>query len=121
MTIRVFQFWAGSPVTIREVELPMHVVQSNDAKADTDGREGVVMGLLNAVWHYGQNEIQSQQAPSVSVGDIIELTVDGIIEHWVVAGLGFENYGFEKHFMFSGTAAANRATGPGFANTAAIH
>jgi len=101
MTIRVFQFWSGRPVTIREVELPSHIVEENKSKETTHGSDGVRIGFLNAVFHYGQNEVQNQQAPSVSVGDIIELVHEGEYEHWVVANAGFENYGSEKFYYFT--------------------
>lgn len=103
MTFRVFQFWSGREATIREVTLPDSVVEDNKSKYTTHGSEGVRIGLLNAIFYYGQNEVQNRMAPSVSVGDIIELKTDDNednIEFWVVANVGFENYGREKHFIF---------------------
>lgn len=101
MTFRVFQFWNGNEATIREVSLPDEVVQENLAKHTTHGGEGVRLGFLNSVFRYGQNEVQNLQTPSVSVGDIIELKLDDVIEFWVVASTGFENYGREKLFFFT--------------------
>jgi hypothetical protein len=100
MTFKVFQFWNGQPATIREVELPPSVVDDNKAKHITHGNEGVRIGFLNAIYHYGQNEVQNRMSPSVSVGDIIELALDGEYEFWIVANAGFENFGREKHFLF---------------------
>lgn len=111
MTFRVFQFWNGNKATIREVELSDSVITDNKAKYHTHGSEGVRMGFLNAIYHYGQNEIQNRMAPSVSVGDIIELVLDEEIEFWVVASMGFENYGREKHFMFMGDRPQNQPSG----------
>lgn len=103
MTFRVFQFWSGSEATIRQVHLSDAIIKENNAKSITHGTDGVRIGLLNAIFHYGQNEVQNRMAPSVSVGDIIELKTDDNednIEFWVVANVGFENYGREKHFIF---------------------
>ena len=111
MTVRVFQFWNGSPATIREVVLPLSVVENNKAKHITHGDEGVRIGFLNAIFHYGQNDIQPLMAPSVSVGDIIELVLDEGIEFWVVANAGFENYGREKHFLFTQSRPGNETIG----------
>jgi len=111
MTFRVFQFWNGNKATIREVELSDSVVEDNKAKCHTHGSEGVTLGFLNAIYHYGQNEIQNRMAPSVSVGDIIELVLDGEIEFWVVANMGFENYGREKHFYFTQSRPGSETIG----------
>ena len=110
-TFRVFQFWGGSEATIREVTLPESVVDENEDKSMTTGPEGVRIGFLNAIFHYGQNEVQVQPTPSVSVGDIIELVLDGEYEHWVVANQGFENYGREKHFLFTISRPGNETIG----------
>lgn len=99
MTVKVYQFWNGKEATIREVKLNEDSVEDNMSKVVTHDQEGVRMGLLNAVYHYGQNEVQQQNCPSVSVGDIIQLPFDGSFEFWVVANQGFENYGREKHFL----------------------
>lgn len=111
MTFRVFQFWSGAPATIREVTLPDSVVEDNKSKYTTHGPEGVRLGFLNAIFHYGQNEVQNRMAPSVSVGDIIELVQDGEYEFWVVANVGFENYGREKHFLFTQSRPGNETIG----------
>lgn len=108
MTVRVFQFWSGAPATIREVELPANVVEENYAKESTHGTDGVRLGFLNAIFKYGQNEVQNQQAPSVSVGDIIELNLFGVYSFFAVASAGFEDYGREKHFMYSSTSRLGR-------------
>jgi hypothetical protein len=44
-------------------------------------------GLLNATFHWGQNDFQPQQLPSVSVGDVIELPSG---ELYRVAASGFK-------------------------------
>ena len=111
MTFKVYQFWNGNPATIREVTLPFSAVQENLAKFITHGDEGVRIGFLNAIYHYGQNDVQNRQAPSVSVGDIIELVLDEGIEFWVVANAGFENYGREKHYYFTQSRPGSETIG----------
>lgn len=49
----------GKPGEVREVELPGN---------DSDCRP-----LLPQVFEFGQNDVQPQQHPSVSVGDVIDL------------------------------------------------
>jgi len=58
MKIRVHMLAFGKPGEIREVEIP------SDCKNTED--------LLLDVYHFGQNDFQPQQHPSVSVGDVIE-------------------------------------------------
>lgn len=60
--------------------------------AFTDGKIRIVdipdnfgQDFLGTVFHHGQNEVQSQEIPSVSMGDVIEH--DG--KFWLVAGIGF--------------------------------
>lgn len=99
MTFKVFQFWNGNEASIREVEIPGPVYEEKLANILTHDTEGVRMGLLNSIFHYGQNETQNKPNPSVSVGDIIQLNFEGDIEFWVVASQGFKNYGRDKHFI----------------------
>lgn len=110
MTFRVFQFWSGREATIREVTLPDSVVEDNKVKSTTLNSEAWRTAVLDSIFYYGQNEMQNRPAPSVSVGDIIEILVDGEYEHWVVANAGFENYGREKHFLFTRSRPGNETT-----------
>ena len=70
-TIEVIQFNFNKGQT-RKVEIPTESNELND--------------ILNEVFHYGQNDFQPQNSPSVSVGDVI-LFND---ERHVVKGFGFE-------------------------------
>ena len=62
---------------IRMVEVP-----------DADLKNASQDTLLNFVFVNGQNEIQSQKMPSVSMGDIVELP-DGT--YHLIAGVGFKS------------------------------
>lgn len=59
MTVKVHLTAYGERDEIRRVQIPTE--------------ELVKTGLLNLVYHYGQNEAQPQDHPSVSVGDVVEL------------------------------------------------
>lgn len=71
MKIKV-ELWAFENGKIREVDIP-------------DDGERKECEILNLVYHYGQNDIQPQQMPSVSVADVI-LYNDN---RYVVIGMGF--------------------------------
>lgn len=58
---------------IREVEVP-----DGEVTSDVDQ-------MLELVFHYGQNDFQPKNHPSVSVGDVVRLNN----ERYAVAGLGF--------------------------------
>lgn len=69
---------------IREVEVP-----------DEDLREMPTSIVLKQVFHWGQNDFQPQQLPSVSVGDVIHLEIDMVggnmqDSNWLVVSLGFK-------------------------------
>ncbi len=51
---------------IREVEVP-----DNDAYMSAPFTEVDVDEALRIIFHYGQNDIQSRDMPSISVGDVI--------------------------------------------------
>ena len=42
--------------------------------------------LLEMVWHYGQNEIQPQKIPSLSMGEVVR--IDG--RRFLIVGKGFK-------------------------------
>lgn len=109
MTVRVFQFWNGRDVSIREVEVPGEEIDkidwltnADDAAASVDNAKSQ---LLSLVFKYGQNDVQPREAPSVSVGDIIELKMspDDLASHYAVASFGFADYNRDKHFVFRGS------------------
>lgn len=68
--VQQFRFNDGQ---YRNVEVPTSEITAN------------IDDVLNLVYHYGQNMFQPQEAPSVSVGDVINY--DG--KYFVVAGFGF--------------------------------
>jgi hypothetical protein len=70
------EMWAFAQGKIRQVEVPdEEMALSKDVHA-----------RLEQVWYYGQNDIQPQQIPSVSMGDIVRL--DG--KRWIAVMIGFE-------------------------------
>jgi hypothetical protein len=74
VTVHLLAF--GQPGEQRIVSLPLV------------GRSWDVLTLLNAVFHFGQNDVQPQPRPSVSVGDVIEH--EG--HHYLVCGIGFHRF-----------------------------
>ena len=66
----------GRPNEIRTVFVP----------EDEYSRAQSTDEILNLVFQYGQNDVQPQKHPSVSVGDVIEL--EGT--YWLVKGVGFK-------------------------------
>jgi hypothetical protein len=74
ITVHLLAF--GQPGDQRIVTVPL-------APNDSD-----LLALLNAVFHFGQNDIQPQPHPSVSVGDVIEH--EG--HHYLVCGIGFHRF-----------------------------
>lgn len=60
---------------IREVKLPAKEYKGKPLQE-----------IRSAIMHYGQNDVQPQLLPSVSVGDVIQM--DG--DRWKVVGNGFE-------------------------------
>lgn len=67
-----------APGTIRKVDVP----DSEWEKAAGNHRT-----QLDLVFHYGQNDFQPQQIPSVSVGDIIRISLG----RFKVVSFGFED------------------------------
>lgn len=73
MNVNVLMMAFGDPGETRTVTVP-----DNEWTTDTNK-------TLELVFHYGQNDFQPQNHPSVSVGDIIEL--DNV--RWLVRPFGF--------------------------------
>jgi hypothetical protein len=72
MKFRVEMLALGNWGDIREVEVPHHTF--------TD-----IETTLEKVFEYGQNEVQPQQRPSVSMGDVIVMDTD----KWLIRDFGF--------------------------------
>ena len=73
MIIEVEMLAFGQPGEVRKVNVPDDVCYFEENR------------LLEAVFHYGQNDFQPQNHPSVSAGDVIRLNG----ENHLVAGMGF--------------------------------
>jgi len=63
MIIEVEMLAFGKPGEIREVEVPL----TENASVDE---------VLEAAFHYGQNDFQPKNHPSVSVGDVVRVGKD---------------------------------------------
>lgn len=72
MKVRVYLLAFGYPGEIREVEIP-------------DSYDPLDPGTLETIFWYGQNEVQPQNHPSCSVGDVIELG-----GYWLIQNVGFK-------------------------------
>lgn len=71
MIVEVEMLAFGEPGEVRKVEIPHD-------KLDR-------ITVLDFVFHYGQNDFQPQNHPSVSAGDVIRYKG----ENYLVAGMGF--------------------------------
>jgi hypothetical protein len=65
----------GDPGELRTVEVPYSAMHGQD--------EATIREL---VFHFGQNDVQPQQHPSVSVGDVLRMYG----QRWIVKPAGFE-------------------------------
>jgi len=71
----------GKPNEVRQVEVP-------DSQITEDH-----LSNLELIFHYGQNDFQSQPHPSVSVGDVINYNN----QKFLVAAIGFKNMTAERY------------------------
>ena len=78
----------------------------DDNKAEYASQEE----LLEAVFHYGQNDFQPQQLPSVSVGDVIQLNN----KYFMVKSLGFEELSKDQFDNLSVPTAMSAYAGTKF-------
>lgn len=76
--VQQFKFNDGQ---YRNVELPLSCINEN------------INVTLEYVFHYGQNDFQRQDSPSVSVGDVINLDS----KYYVVQGRGFKQIKSEEY------------------------
>lgn len=82
MTFKVLVHAFGNP-RWREVVVPVGVYSDNGKILTKD--------LLDLIFQYGQNDFQSKNCPSVSVGDFIFIDFNEAYVAYVV-----ENFGFSK-------------------------
>ena len=78
----------GRPNEIRSVEVPDNLL-TNNTESD-----------LELVFHFGQNDFQQMEMPSVSVGDIIDYKK----QKFVVTGIGFKlmsEQEYDQYLTFS--------------------
>lgn len=76
MKIPVHMSAYGLKSDIREVEIP-----DNEITPKT-----TINQVLSLAYHYGQNDFQPQNHPSVSVGDVVRLKED----YYMVLGVGWK-------------------------------
>ena len=79
--VLMLAFSFGKENEVREVEVPDERIKNNVNVAD-DANIAVVLDL---VYHYGQNDVQPKQHPSVSMADIIVYND----EKYLVCSAGF--------------------------------
>ena len=84
---------------VREVEIPKHDMKFIN---DFDVPQKVPQILLEGIYFWGQNDHQSQDMPSVSVGDVIE--VEG--SYHEVKPTGFREVSQEEFESMNGKRAA---------------
>ena len=73
MIVEVEMLAFGQPGEVRKVNIP------DDVAAVEENT------ILDTVFHYGQNDFQPQNHPSVSAGDVVRLNG----ENYLIAGVGF--------------------------------
>jgi len=76
----------GPAVRIREIEIPSGEIVDLLVESHMQTKPVRTEGLLELAFQYGQNEFQSKQLPSLSVGDVIELPNS---DRYRVAGWGW--------------------------------
>jgi hypothetical protein len=89
MIVKVHLLAFGKPDEIRQVEIP-----DNTPKVE----------ILEAVFQWGQNELQSQQHPSVSAADVIEH--DG--KYFRVDAVGFSEMSVAQFANYKGMNRIDR-------------
>jgi len=95
MKVVIVEMWAYQDGAIREVRIP-------------DEATGTLDNMLNAAFHYGQNDIQPvPDRCSVSVGDVIVLD-DG---RYLVAALGFKKLTAAEYEQHKSLTPLQRALG----------
>jgi len=73
--------------------IPVHMLAFMDkgnvreVEIDDSFQSSSNFDILDEVFRMGQNDFQSKQMPSISVGDVIEL--GGNCNYWIVAPVGF--------------------------------
>jgi hypothetical protein len=95
-TYRVFMTAFGRPGEIREV-----VIQDGENTAHT--------AILDDVYHSGQNDIQPQQHPSVSMGDIIEIKERDETFFYLVKACGFHKLSLAEAIDYLHTERRSRS------------
>lgn len=60
--------------------------------------------MLSNVFHYGQNDVQPQQHPSVSVGDVVRFGN----EKWLVCNVGFRQLTNDEYSEYTRMAQRDR-------------
>ena len=91
MKYKVHMLAFGSPNEFRVVEV---------AEPSQNTKE-----LLEQIFHFGQNDFQPQNHPSVSVGDVVEL--DGSAYH-LVCGTGFRELSRVEFIQYRSLEQAER-------------
>lgn len=86
--VQQFRFNDGQ---YRNVEVPTSEITSD------------VFSVLDLVFHYGQNMFQPQNAPSVSVGDVINYDR----RYFIVAGFGFTEIKSETYEVLKRACSAS--------------
>lgn len=86
----------GNPGEIRVVNVPVQELPDPVMNK---------WGYLQKIYHYGQNDFQPQQHPSVSVGDVINVWN----EKWLVRGIGFEKLTEEEYKNYLATPRLDRS------------
>jgi hypothetical protein len=74
--------------TIREVAIPVY----GELLEIIDRDKEALDEILDNVFKYGQNDFQAKDAPSVSVGDVIQLKD----RYFMVMGIGFKEISKEE-------------------------
>lgn len=87
----------GQPEEIREV-----LVKDYEKEDDN-------LTILEKVYYWGQNDLQPQKHPSVSVGDIIEIAIEKEILFFLICPLGFHQLSKKEYNNFKMIPQKNRS------------
>lgn len=89
----------AEPPVVRTVTLSDKVYQNVHQDRDA---------LLEMIYKHGQNDFQPRECPSVSKGDVVELTEDGKLRRFIVQSIGFREISPEEMVQYLLTPRRDR-------------
>lgn len=86
----------GKPGEVREVEASTLSIYPKEAVDNALSNPTLAEMACSEIFHYGQNEAQPQDHPSVSAGDIIHIGED----RWLILAVGFKKLTPDEYLLY---------------------